>query len=177
MFDWVLNTPIFLDGYYLRCCSRMQFKIVVLRSFLSFKFFFFNPKCFYEMAICCIIVIKIYNNAVLYKLNAFIRKQYFMVQLEVNWRKRLKPLTDATLHIFFQKTPLISYVWILFRHIYFTFCDLDLFQTHVDSCWTRVDSCQTRIDSCWTRFDSCQTRVDSCSLVLTCVDTRVLEYT
>ena len=176
MFDWVLNTPIFLDGYYLRCCSRMQFKIVVLSSFLSFKLFFFNPKCFYEMAICCIIVIKIYNNAVLYKLNAFIRKQYFMVQLEVNWRKRLKPLTDAALHIFFQKTPLISYVWILFSHIYSIFCDLDLFQTRVDSCWTRVGLVLTlvgrvltpvglmliHVDSCRTRVDSCQTRIDSC---------------
>ena len=146
MFDWVLNTPLFLDGYYLHCCSRMQFKIVVLRSFLSFKFIFFNPKYFYEMAICCIIVITSYSNAVLYKLNAFIKKRYLMVQLEVNWRKRLKPLTDAALHIFFQKTPLISYVWILFSHIYSIFCDLDLFQTRIDSCWTGVDSCRTRVD-------------------------------
>ena len=57
------------------------------------------------MAICCIIVIASYNNAVLYELNTFIKSK-----LEVNWRK--KNLTDAALHIFFKKTPPISYVWI-----------------------------------------------------------------
>ena len=48
------------------------------------------------MAICCIIVIASYNNRVLYKLNTFIKSK-----LEVNWRKKLKPLIDAALHIFF----------------------------------------------------------------------------
>ena len=47
--------------------------------------------------------------------------------MEVNCRKKLKPLTDAALHIFFYKTPLISFVWILFSHIYYIFCILDLF--------------------------------------------------
>ena len=37
-----------------------------------------------------------YNNAVLYKLNAFAKKQYLMVIGEKNF-----PLTDAAVHIFF----------------------------------------------------------------------------
>ena len=138
MFDWVLNTPLFPDGYQLRglyvhivvpVCFNMQFQDHNLvhdcsfKEFLSFKF-----------KICSIIVTASYNNRVLYKLNTFVKKQYFMVQVEVNWRKKLKPSTDAVLHIFFQKTPLISYAWILFNHIYSIFCDLDLFQTRVDLC-------------------------------------------
>ena len=35
------------------------------------------------MAICCIIVIASYNNAVLYELNTFIKSK-----LEVNWGKK-----------------------------------------------------------------------------------------
>ena len=87
---------------FLKCSFKiiMEFKMVVLRSFfLSFKFkiafSFLDPKYFYEMAICCIIVVTGYNNAVLYKSNTFISN------LEVNWRKELKPLTVAAVHIFF----------------------------------------------------------------------------
>ena len=70
------------------------------KEFLSFKFnflfLFLDSKYFYEMAICCIIVITSYNNAVLYELNTFIKSK-----LEENWRKKLRSLTDAALHIFF----------------------------------------------------------------------------
>ena len=31
------------------------------------------------------------NNVVLYKIKIFIKKQYLMVQLEINWRKKLNP--------------------------------------------------------------------------------------
>ena len=47
------------------------------------------------MAICCIVITS-YNNAVLYKLNTFLKSK-----LEVNWRKKLKSLIDAALRIFF----------------------------------------------------------------------------
>ena len=57
---------------------------------------FLDLKHFYEMTICCIIVITTYNNAVLYKLNTLINSK-----LKENWIKRLKPLVDAALHIFF----------------------------------------------------------------------------
>ena len=83
---------------------------------------FLDPKYFYEMAMFCIIVITNYNSAAPYKLNTFIESK-----LEVNWRKKLKSLTDAALHIFFQKAPPLSYVWILFSHIYSIFYDLNLF--------------------------------------------------
>ena len=69
MFDWILNTPLFLDGYYLHCFSSL-----LVAFYLSNSNFFFDPKHLYEMAICCIIVITSYNNAVLYKLNTFIKK-------------------------------------------------------------------------------------------------------
>ena len=151
MFGWVLNTPLFIDVYYLhalnslyvhmfvpecfknvvsrsQCSSRLQFSGVFIFQIQN-CLFFLDPKYFYEIAICCIIVITSYNNAILYELNTFIKSK-----LKVNWRKKLKPLTDAALHIFFQKTPPISYVWILFSHIYSIFCDLDLFQARVDSC-------------------------------------------
>ena len=149
MFDWVLNTPLFIDGYYLMALlvsmyiclfqnvSKTQFQDhnVVQQFSGVFIFqiqnclFFLDPKYFYEIAICCIIVITSYNNAILYELNTFIKSK-----LKVNWRKKLKPLTDAALLIFFQKAPPISYVWILFSHVYSIFCDLDLFYTRVDSC-------------------------------------------
>ena len=151
MFGWVLNTPLFLDGCYLHGLSSLYvdnfvpeyFKNVVSRSQCSSRLqlqggfifqiqnclSFLDPKYIYEMAICCIIVITSYNNVVRYKLNTF-----FLSKLEVNWRKKLKPLTDAALYIFFQKAPLKNYVWILFSHIYSIFCDLELFQTRVDSC-------------------------------------------
>ena len=58
--------------------------------------FFLDLKYFYEMAIRWIIVITSYNNAVLYKLNTLIKSK-----LKVNWRKKLKPLADAALHISF----------------------------------------------------------------------------
>ena len=101
MFDWVLNTPLFLDGYFLHGDSGPYVNIVVpecfknvvsrshsFKGFLCFKFnvfffcfcfCFFDAKYFYEMAICCVIVITSCINAVLYKLNAFIKKQCFMV--------------------------------------------------------------------------------------------------
>ena len=49
------------------------------KEFFIFQIHFFNPKYFYEMAICCIIVITSYNNAVLCKLDTFIKQQYFIV--------------------------------------------------------------------------------------------------
>ena len=85
--------------------------------------------------------------------------------MEINWRRKRKPLTDPAFHIFFWKTPLINYVWIMFSHIYSIFCGFGLV---LDSCWfmlTRVDSCRTRVDLSWLMSDSCQTRVDSCWLV------------
>ena len=145
MFDWNLNTPLFIDGYYLHGLTSLYvhmfvpecFKNVVSRSQFSGVFifqiqnclFFLDPKYFYEIAICCIIVITSYNNAILYELNTFIKSK-----LKVNKRKKLKPLPDTALHIFFQKTTPISYVSILFSHVYSIFYDLDLF-------WTRVDLC------------------------------------
>ena len=128
----------------------------------------------------------------LYKVNTFIKKQYLMVQLEINWRRKLKPLIDPAFHIFFKKAPLIIYVWILFSHIYSIFCGLDLFYACADSCWLvsgwcwpvcsrvrlvliRVDFCRTCVDSFWLVSDSFWFVSDSCWLVLTCVDTRVLE--
>ena len=118
MFGWVLNTPLFIDGYYLhaltslyvymfvsecfknvvsksQCSSRLQFEGVFIFQIQN-CLFFLDPKYFYEMVLCCIIVITSYNNAVLYKLNTFIKRK-----LKVNWRKKLKPLTNAALHIFF----------------------------------------------------------------------------
>ena len=47
--------------------------------------------------------------------------------MEINWRRRLKPLTNPVFQMFFWETPLISYVWILFSHISYIFCGLDLF--------------------------------------------------
>ena len=119
MFDWVLNTPLFIDGYYLMALlvsmyiclfqnvSKTQFQDhnVVQQFSGVFIFqiqnclFFLDPKYFYEIAICCIIAVTSYNNAILYELNTFIKSK-----LKVNWRKKLKPLTDAALPIFFQKT-------------------------------------------------------------------------
>ena len=118
MFDWVLNTPLFIDGYYLMALlvsmyiclfqnvSKTQFQDhnVVQQFSGVFIFqiqnclFFLDPKYFYEIAICCIIVITSYNNAILYELNTFIKSK-----LKVNWRKKLKPLTDAAPYIFFLK--------------------------------------------------------------------------
>ena len=92
MFDWVLNIPWFLDGYYLDGLSslyvyifvnvsKMQFQDHNVVHDLSFKGVFIfqiqnpllilDPKYFYEMAICC--VITSYNNALIYKLNTFIK--------------------------------------------------------------------------------------------------------
>ena len=108
----------------------MSFKIVVLRSFyllIQNCFFFFDPKYFYEMAICCIIVIISYNNVVLYELGTLIKKAILYGIARSKLGEKLKPLTDSVLHIYSEKTPLISYVWILFSHIYSFFCDLDLF--------------------------------------------------
>ena len=68
-FDWVLNTPLFLDGY------DLHGLISLLVFFYHSNSIFFDTKHFYEMAICYIIVITSYNSTVLYKLN----KQYFMV--------------------------------------------------------------------------------------------------
>ena len=115
MFDWVLNTSLFIDGYYLhgltslyvhlfvseclknvasrsQCSSRLLFIIFQIQNCL----FFLYPKYFYEIAVCCIIVITSCNNAILDELNNFIKSK-----LKVNWRKKLKPLTDAGPHIFF----------------------------------------------------------------------------
>ena len=94
-----------LDGYYLgglsiRCVVFLihivvpeHFRNVVSdhnvvqdcssKDFLPFNFkicfFFFDPKYFYEMVICCIIVTTKYSNAGLYRLNALIKNLYFMV--------------------------------------------------------------------------------------------------
>ena len=136
-------------------------KSIFVLCVLGFYYWFQNGT-FYEMAICYIMVLRSYNNTVLYKINTFIKKQYLMVQLEIDWRRKLKPLIDPAFHIFFQKTPLISYVWILFSHIYSIFCGLDLIQVCVDTCRTRVRLVLIRVDLSRTRVDSCQTRVDSC---------------
>ena len=147
--------------------------------------FFLDSKYFYEMAFCWRVVITSYNNAVLYKLNTIIKSK-----LKVNWRKALKPLADAALHIFFLKTPPIRLGFVQPYLLYFLWSRLV-----VDSCWfvlicvglvlICVDSCCTRVDSCWLVSDLCWfvsvscwfvlTCVDSCWLVLTRVDTRVLE--
>ena len=105
MFDWVLNMPLFIDGYYLhgltslyvhmfvpecfknvvsrsQCSSRLQFSGVFIFQIQN-CLFFSDPKYFYEIAIC-------------YELNTFIKSK-----LKVNWRKNLKPLADAALHVFF----------------------------------------------------------------------------
>ena len=70
MFDWVLNTPLFPDGYYLHSLSSLCVHILVPECFknvVSFKFkiafSFWTQSIFYEMVICCIIVTKSYNNA------------------------------------------------------------------------------------------------------------------
>ena len=82
MFDWVLNTPLFIDGYYLHGLTSSMY--ICLFQNVS------------KIAICCIIVITSYNKAILYELNTFIKRK-----LKVNWRKKLKLLTDAALHKFF----------------------------------------------------------------------------
>ena len=135
MFDWVLNTPLFLDVFFYMALlasmhrllfqnvSKMQFQDYNVAQdcsftkFLSLKLdivFFLNPKNFWPFCFrilllvlkynfscnCCRIVITSYNSVVLYKINTFIKKQDFMVQLEVNWRKIFKPLANAIFHIF-----------------------------------------------------------------------------
>ena len=135
MFDWVLNTPLFLDVFFymvllasmhrllFQNVSKMQFQDYNVAQdcsftkFLSLKLdivFFLNPKNFWPLCFmilllvleynfscnCCRIVITSYNSVVLYKINTFIKKQDFMVQLEVNWRKIFKPLANAIFHIF-----------------------------------------------------------------------------
>ena len=176
MFGWVLNTLLPLDGYYLHGLNSFYlhivvpeyYKNVVSRSWFQgvfiFEiqncFFFFDPKYFWSLCFRITLlvleqnlhrVITSYNNAVLYKINTFIKKQYFMVQLEINWRKKLTPWTDAAFHIFFQKAPLISYVWI-FLAIFILFfviqASFRLVLICVDSFWTRVDSCRSCVGSC-----------------------------
>ena len=126
----------------------------------------FQNKAFYEMAICYITIFRSYNNTVLYKIKTFKRTQYLMVQLEINWRRKLKLLTDPAFHIFFWKTPLISYVWILFSHIYSIFVVQTYFRLVLILVDSRDGLVLTRVDSCGTRVSSCQTRVDSFRLVL-----------
>ena len=117
MFDWFLDTHLFLNSYYLhglsssmyiflfQNVSKMWFQDhkVVLRSFYlsnsksPFSFwtqgFLLND---YLLHFCYLLVIRSYNNPMLSKFNTFIKSK-----LEVNWRKKLKPLTDAALPIFF----------------------------------------------------------------------------
>ena len=58
MFDWVLNTPLPLDGYYLHVLSSLYVHIVApnvvqdcsFKEFFIFQIlFFFEPKYFYEV--------------------------------------------------------------------------------------------------------------------------------
>ena len=41
------------------------------------------------------------HNAVIYKTNNFAKRQFLMLQLEENWRKKLKQLIDAVFVIQF----------------------------------------------------------------------------
>ena len=106
------------------CCSRMfeicsfkiamQLKIVVLTllhdggpyhvesSSLVCSVNMERVKEFLSL-ICYIIVSRSYNNTVFYKINTCIKKQCLIVQLEINWRRKLKPLTDPVFHMFFTK--------------------------------------------------------------------------
>ena len=120
--------------------------------------------------------------------------------MEVNWRKKLKPLTYAAPTYFSRKHHrqvtfgLCLAIFILFfwsRHVldscWFVLTRVGLELICVDSCWTRVGSCWLVSDSCWfvltrvglvlIRVDSCQiivdsfqTRADSCWIVLIRVD-------
>ena len=135
MFDWVLNTPVFLDVFFYMALlasmhrllfqnvSKMQFQDYNVAQdcsftkFLSLKLdiiFFFKPKEFLALVFQDSVTgfrIQLFmqllqnryyklNSVVLYKINTFIKKQDFMVQLEVNWRKIFKPLANAIFHIF-----------------------------------------------------------------------------
>ena len=62
-------------------------------------------------------------------------------------------------------------------HIYSFSRDLDLWWTRVDLCQTHVDSCWPVLYSCWLVLGSCWFVLSFVGLVLTCVDTGVLEYT
>ena len=65
--------PISKMELFMTIGNDLQLLIIHEGVFHFSNSFFFNPKYFYEMAICCIIVITGYNNTVLYKLNAFIK--------------------------------------------------------------------------------------------------------
>ena len=173
MFDWVLNTSLFLGAFFLhglislyvqvvipeyfknvvsrvQCSSRLQFYQVFVFETLSFLIqiifgpcvlgfcYWFQNTTFDLMSNCYRIVITSYNSTVLYKINTFIKKQDFMAQLEVNWRKIFKPLVNAVFHIFLQKRPR---AWL--RHIHSFFVIQTCF-TFVLIC---VNSCQTCVDS------------------------------
>ena len=87
---------------------------------------------------------ELYNNTILHKINTYTKKQYLMVQLKINWRRKLNSLINLAFCIFFQKSPLVSYVWVLFSHIYSIFAVQTCFRLVLH----RVDSCRTRVDLC-----------------------------
>ena len=60
MFDCVLNTPLFLDSYYLRGLNSF-----LVAFYLSNSIVFFDPKYFYEMAICYISYYKLQQRGAL----------------------------------------------------------------------------------------------------------------
>ena len=62
----VVSLYILLFQNVVQDCSFKEFFIFQIRFFF-FSFFWPKPKYFYEMAICCIMVITSYNDAVLYK--------------------------------------------------------------------------------------------------------------
>ena len=73
----------------------LSLKLIIDFSFLTQSIFGpyrFQNRNFYQMAISYIIVIASYINAAIYKRKTFIKKQYLMVQVKINWRKNLKPL-------------------------------------------------------------------------------------
>ena len=103
----------------------LSLKLNIVFSFLDQRVFvpcvlgfcyWFQNTTFDVMGNCCRIVITSYNSIVLYKINTFIKKQDFMVQVEVNCRKIFKPLANVVFHIFLQKGPRI---WLMHIHCFF----------------------------------------------------------
>ena len=146
MLDWVLNTPLTLECYYLHGLSRSMY-ILLLKNVSKmqlqdcnivedqgFNYFRMEVSIIQKPVICSFQPLIIITKSSILGVAVVLDPPLLMVQLEINWRGKLKLLTDPALYLFFQKIPLISYVWILFSHIYSVFCGLELFQARDDSC-------------------------------------------
>ena len=92
MLDWVLNTPLFIDGYYLHALTNPYIHMFVPECSKSFYLsnsklpFLFGLKVFFLQ-----VTITRY----------FINYYPYKKEIGINWRKKFKPLADAALHIFF----------------------------------------------------------------------------